>query len=61
MKYTALVFFIVIFSFLSCQNQKTILLDSDIVVDLDHSKETNIEYFSSYFDGGGIIALETTE
>ena len=37
------------------------MLDSDIVVDLDHSKETNIEYFSSYFDGGGIIALETTE
>ena len=61
MKYTVIFSFIFLFSLLSCQSQQTILSESDIVVDLDNLKETNIEYYSSYFDGGGIIALETTD
>lgn len=60
MRYLKLYLLVFSFSLISCQSQQATLLNSDIVLDFDSSLEMKREYFSSYFDGGGIIALEST-
>lgn len=51
----------IVLSFQSCQTQQNIIHDSEILVDLDNSVKKKKEFYSTYFSGGGIIALETTD
>lgn len=61
MKYTNLILLSVLLLLFSCQNHQPTLKTGEILVNLDSLQKNKREYYSTYFDGGGIIVLETTD